>query len=313
MGDLNSLLPPESPVNAPEIPPAQKPSTLRMIFLGAGGIRAGWRFAMYLVMVILIGAAGGWVLNGWHTEGAARLWAQMLGECILVVASAVPAFIMARIEKRTFSDYGLPKQNAFGKMFWVGAAWGIVAITLLLGALRGLHGFYFGHLALHGVRIVKFALFWGVFFVFVGLFEEFMLRGYTQFTLTAGIGFWPSAVVLSSIFGAIHLTNPGEAWAGALAAGLIGLFFCLTLRRTGDLWFAVGLHFSFDWGETFLYSVPNSGTTSPGHLLSSSFHGPRWLTGGSVGPEGSVFVFALIGLMWVVFDRVYPEVKYKML
>ena len=95
-----------------------------------------------------------------------------------------------------------------------------------------------------------------------------------------------------------------------MAAGLIGFFFCLTLRRTGNLWFAVGFHASWDWGETYLYSVPNSGTAAPGHLLTSSFHGSPWLSGGSVGPEGSVFVFVIIAGLWVVFDRFHPEVKY---
>jgi len=45
--------------------------------------------------------------------------------------------------------------------------------------------------------------------------------------------------------------------------------------------------------------------------LSSSLHGSAWLTGGPVGPEGSLLLFVLIGLLWVVFDRVYPEVKYS--
>ena len=62
-----------------------------------------------------------------------------------------------------------------------------------------------------------------------------------------------------------------------------------------------------DWGETFLYSVPDSGTVEPGHLLSSSLHGPDWLSGGSVGPEGSVLCFVVIALVWVVFDRAYPR------
>jgi hypothetical protein len=59
-------------------------------------------------------------------------------------------------------------------------------------------------------------------------------------------------------------------------------------------------------GESFFYSVPDSGQISPGHLLSSSFHGSRWLTGGSVGPEGSFVCFVVIALLWVVFDKAYP-------
>ena len=67
---------------------------------------------------------------------------------------------------------------------------------------------------------------------------------------------------------------------------------------------------SWDWGESYLYSVPDSGGMMPGHLLNSSFHGPAWLTGGSVGPEGSALVFVVIVTLWVLFDRMYPEVKY---
>jgi len=66
------------------------------------------------------------------------------------------------------------------------------------------------------------------------------------------------------------------------------------------------MHASWDWGESFLYSVPDSGAVVPGHLLNSAFHGPQWLTGGTVGPEGSVLGFVLIAAMWVVFDRLYP-------
>jgi len=62
---------------------------------------------------------------------------------------------------------------------------------------------------------------------------------------------------------------------------LTGLFWCLTLRATGNLWFAVGMHASFDFGETFLYSVPDSGMVFPGHLSNATLAGPRWLTGGS--------------------------------
>jgi hypothetical protein len=50
--------------------------------------------------------------------------------------------------------------------------------------------------------------------------------------------------------------------------------------------------------------------TAPGHLLSSSFHGPAWLTGGSVGPEGSLLVFVMIALLFLVFDRIYRDTKY---
>jgi hypothetical protein len=113
--------------------------------------------------------------------------------------------------------------------------------------------------------------------------------------------------MLSASFAAIHLGNTGEDRIGALSVFVIGMFFCLTLRRTGNLWFAVGLHAAFDWGETFLFSTPNSGIVVSGHLLNSSFHGPMWLTGGTVGPEGSVMAFAVVAIASVIFSRIYPS------
>jgi membrane protease YdiL (CAAX protease family) len=239
------------------------------------------------------------------------IWQDLIGELEFLASAFLPALVMGAIEKRSVGGYGLPWRNAFGKSFWVGMFWGIVAITVLVLAIGGLGDFSLGGLALHGGRILKFAAFWGGFFVIVGLFEEFLLRGYTQFTLTQGIGFWPAALLLSTFFAALHVGNPGETWMGLLAVAVIGLFFCLTLRRTGNLWFAVGFHASWDWGESYLYSVPDSGGMVTGHLMHSSFHGSRWLTGGSVGPEGSVLVFVVMALTWLAFDRAYPNVRYQ--
>jgi hypothetical protein len=43
-----------------------------------------------------------------------------------------------------------------------------------------------------------------------------------------------------------------------------------------------------------------------GHLLNSSFHGPRWLTAGTIGPEGSVMEFVVFLLAFLLFNWVYP-------
>jgi hypothetical protein len=297
---------PEAITAAPDF--AVQPSYVRTLFMGPDGLRAGWGLAFYIALFYpLQFVATRWA--GSLTLDANGLWPMMLEELGVMLAAVLPALLLAKIERRRWGSYGLPGWQAFGKLFWVGAVWGFAGITLLLAAMYGLRVFELGHLVLHGARIVKFAVFWAVFFLLVGFFEEFLLRGYSQFTLTRIIGFWPAAVLLSAAFGLIHLQNAGEQWLGLLAAAAIGFFFCLTLRRTGTLWFAVGFHAAWDWGETFFYSVPDSGTIFPGHLLKSSFHGSHWLTGGRVGPEGSVLCFVVIGVAWVAFARVYPGVK----
>jgi uncharacterized protein len=288
------------------VPPPSAPPH-HAIFFGPHGLRAGWRLAIYallyfaFVFVILPLVTPVFGLNR-----LPPLWGFFVYECLLAMAAILPAIFMSRIESRPFGDYGLPLQSAFGKNFWAGALWGFVAFTVLILVMRGVGLVSFDGVALHGVRVVKFAAFWAVMFVVVGFREDFLFRGYSLFTLGDGIGFWPAAIALCIAFGGIHLANKGEAWVGILGASTIGLFFCLTLRRTGSLWFAIGMHMTWDWSETYFYSVPDSGLVLPGHLLNTTFHGPRWLTGGSVGPEGSVLLFILIAALWLVFDRVYP-------
>lgn len=299
----------ESATN-PNLALTMQHSYARTLFLGPDGLRAGWGFAFYIAIFYpLQFLAVRWA--GSFDFGTSGLWSNLLQELGLLIAAVVPAFILSRIEGRPMGAYGVPARQTFGRLFWVGAAWGFASLTFLLVLMYGFHLFSFGTLALHGARIFKFAVFWGIFFLLVGFFEEFLLRGYTQFTLTRAMGFWPSAILLSCLFGLMHLENAGEQWRGLLAAAAIGLFFCLTLYRTGTLWFAIGFHAAWDWGESFFYSVPDSGTLSPGHLLKSSFHGPNWLTGGIVGPEGSVLCFVVIGMTSLAFASSYPQVRYE--
>src|SRR5208282_654224 len=288
---------------------ARRESPLREVFLGPKGIYPGARWLTYLAMAWIVFQVEGWLVISLPSHPGVLAWRMMI-EASMMLAAILPGFVMARIEGRPFGDFGLPLRRAFGRNFWVGTLWGIASLSVLMLALRLTGAFAFGALELHGARIWKFAAYYAVFFLLTGLFEDFLMRGYSLWVLSQGMNFWPAAALLSISFGAIHVANPGEGPIGLAVVALIGFFLCLTLRRTGDLWWAVGFHMSWDWGESYLYSVPDSGAILPGHLLNSSLHGPVWLAGGSVGPEGSYLVFVVIGALWVLFDRAYPEVKY---
>ena len=297
------------PTTIPDLPaPLAKPEPhwLTELFIGPEGLRSGWGFTLYLALGFALIMAARFLMHPMMHRLKGTVWQFLAQEMILAACAVLPAVVMSRIEKRPFGSYGLPARGVFGKMFALGLAWGFVALSLLLVALRGSHSFYFGSVGVHGMQAVKFALFWALLFLLVGFFEEFLFRGYSLFTLSRGMGFWPTALLLSGLFGYVHLGNQGESWRGALAAGLIGLFFCFTVLRTGNLWFAVGLHASWNWAQSYFYGVPDSGMLAQGHLLNSSFHGPAWLTGGTVGPEGSVLVFVVIGVLFTVFHATHP-------
>jgi membrane protease YdiL (CAAX protease family) len=297
--------PAAQPSPAPNFSAANQPSYVQSLFLGPDGLRPGWGILFYATAFYLLQIEAS-ALAWSHDFGASGLWSSLLEEFGSFVAAVIPAVALSFVERRPWGVYGLPSTRKLGKLFLAGAFWGLAAISLLLFCIAVVGDFSFGHLALHGARIAKFAVFWGLMFLLVGLFEEFLARGYMQFTLARAFGFWRAALILSLGFGLSHLRNDGENWVGALAAASIGFFFCFTLRRTGNLWFAVAFHAAWDWGETFLYSVPDSGMLAPGHLLRSSLHGPAWLTGGTVGPEGSAPCFVIIALAWFAFHRIFP-------
>ncbi|HET7872166.1 MAG TPA: type II CAAX endopeptidase family protein, partial [Terriglobales bacterium] len=293
--------------------PAAGPSLLRMVFYNDRGLRAGWRLLIFAAMLIAIvfglqmalrraGPGGGFPA----TSGYGFPVLIGISDLVAFLIFLLVSWIMSRIERQRVANYGLPLRKTTITRFCTGwLFWGFLPLSIVLLIMRAFHVFYFGNLALHGRQILVWGLIWGFAFLMVGLFEEYSLRGYALHTLADGIGFWPAAIVLALVFARLHMGNSGETRIGVVATGFFALFAAATLRATGDLWLAVGAHAGWNWGQSFFYGVNDSGMQAPGHLLNSTQQGPIWLTGGTVGPEGSVITLVLWALMMVLFLFLY--------
>jgi membrane protease YdiL (CAAX protease family) len=294
-------------------------STLKSIFLGCDGLRAGWRLLMFLAMSFVLLAAFALIRSGGvqgfldDQKKAAQVTITPLlmggSEAIALLIICFAALVMAKIERRKFGEYGLPMAKALGKDFWKGALWGFLALSGTLLGIFLLHGFRIMGLALHGRAIVSAMIAWGVACLLVGFFEEFLCRGYVQYTLASSIGYWPAALIVSGLFGLVHAFNPNESAVGAIGAGLFGILFCLFLRRSGSLWIPVGFHAAWDWGQTF-YGVADSGIKPYHNVFASAFHGPTWLTGGTVGPEASIMTPIALIVVALIFNHYHRADRY---
>jgi membrane protease YdiL (CAAX protease family) len=121
------------------------------------------------------------------------------------------------------------------------------------------------------------------------------------------LGFWTAAIMFSILFGLGHGSNPGESPIGLLSAGLAGLVFCFSLWRTGSLWWAIGFHASWDWGQSFLYGVADSGLMAQHHLLATHPVGKVVLSGGATGPEGSIAILGVFVVIAVIIVFTLPR------
>jgi membrane protease YdiL (CAAX protease family) len=276
--------------------PERAQSSIASIFIGSNGLRAGWRFLLFALAI----EGGVFVLEEPLGQILGRLFAinprelsapaLLIDEFVFCLSVFLITGIFALAERRRIDSYGLPVEQAFGKFFWKGMLAALLVVLFMAGAmiLSGamvLHG-----LALHGSDLARLALLWFVANILLGLAEEYTFRGYALQSLWRGAGFWPAAVITTAIFAGDHLEKPGE---NAMDIGMIfflGLVICLSVRKTGSLWWAVGWHAGFDFGQLFLIGTRNGGQTPVGRLFNATFPGPAWLNGGDLGTEASIFM-----------------------
>lgn len=289
----------------------QRSGKFRRVFVGPQGLRSGWRIALFWGAFAAVAVAGALLLKRFApmphgpvvSISAGRL---LLMECVQLSAVVVATFVIAKVERRSPLAYGL-RGSARAARLATGLLSGFAGISVLVGILWRAGFLHIEAGAHHGLDALKFGLAWAVVFLAVALFEEMTLRGYLQHTLARAWGFGRATLFTSLLFGAIHGINQAETIVGLFMATGFGLIACLSLWYTGSLWWAIGCHVGWDWGESFFYGVGDSGIQAQGALLSAHPAGSEWFSGGSAGPEGSLLslavLFVMALLMWARWRR----------
>lgn len=307
-----------SPLESLPAAPPPAPPRHGNVFVGPTGlIRAGWGILIFAAVIVGGGFAISLVLRLFmhphsHMHHGAFIMTPgmaLASEGVQFLLVVIATGVMALIERKPILSYGY-QDKVRAVRFFSGLVWGFVAISVLVVSLWASHLLVFDGLTLHGAAILKYGVLWGLMFLLVGLFEESIMRGYVQYTMTRGVGFWWGALLFSFLFGFAHHSNPGESPVGLFSAGAIGLVFCLSLWYTGSLYWAVGFHAAWDWGESYFYGTSDSGLLVKGHLFSEHPAGKILMSGGATGPEGSMLIIPLIILvalgMWLWWGRRVP-------
>ncbi len=306
------------------VPLPRRRSGFYRTFVGPLGVRAGWKVLLFFLIFAGLGVcfrplvkmAGNLDSHAPLPPGIA-----FVNEFLTMTAVFIATFVMAKlIDRKPWGYFGIPLRNAFRSSFWIGAAVGLGALALQLELMHLGGWFDFGTVELRGGAVLQYGTIWGLTFLCVGFTEEGVLRGYVQRVTTDGFSrlpngwsFWSAALLFSVVFGAGHISNPGENKFGIIMVFADGLAMCFSLWRTGDLWWAIGNHFAWDWGETFLFGTPNSGFHGTHALMSPSFHGPALWAGGTDGPEGSVLALLSEAIFVLSIALIYRKRRYPLI
>lgn len=263
------------------------------------------RMLVYLlVAAILVVVCGGAVLlvSGWllgprpaPVEGqpfAIEIWCTY-------AAVAFSVMVAYRLQARWVEHRPRRELSAGGLVALpVGAAVGI-GFTALVVAIQWIGGAYHGTWAGFGGLLAPTLMAIGA-----ALSEEALIRGFALGLIERWAGSLTALVLTALLFGTLHFDNAG-AGIWPVVALVLGPGFALgaAYLATGRLWLPIGLHFGWNFGQSALFGLLDSGTSFPS-VIEASIAGPYWLTGGSFGPEASLpglAVWLLLGLF--LFNR----------
>jgi hypothetical protein len=113
---------------------------MRSLFFGPYGVRAGWRFLAYAVLLIALVLvfqvfAIPRAFEALRVPSGLTAYALLISEIFEGIAVFGATAVLAAFERQRIDAYGLPVGSAFGKFFWEGTAIGIVVAAVVALAM----------------------------------------------------------------------------------------------------------------------------------------------------------------------------------
>jgi hypothetical protein len=222
----------------------------------------------------------------------------MFGQAAMGLLTVV--VMTAGVDRRRFSALGLggahgSRLGTLGWGFLLGAVLSAVVVLFItaVGA-RHLRPVLFadggGEQAAYTAAAVLAAAF----------MEEWLVRGYLYVNLREQYAVGRTIFLTALFFAFFHSSNPGSNFLGWVNVLLIGVVLGQLREISGGLNVPIGLHAGWNLVVGMLFGAEVSGLSLPSALRVSIQDLPAVLGGGEFGPEGSVVVTVLFGVVAMV-------------
>ena len=216
-------------------------------------------------------------------------------------------FLMTKISKISTEQLGFSKDNIVTS-YLKGAFFGtlqVLSVFLIIFCLNAIEVYYVANIPI--LIFIKIL----IFFVFQGLFEEILFRGYLMPMFTKVIGIKFTIILLSFLFTCIHLLNPNLSMIGLTNVFLAGVTFSLIYYYTGNLWLVGAMHTLWNFILGFVVGSYVSGIpTIYSIFFSVPIEGKDLISGGEFGFEASIVETILeLGVSLFVIYLIKKEKK----
>jgi len=294
-----------------------------------GKVRSGWKIAamlgsaigMTILFSIIVRIAASVILmtNGdlniqtmEYTEHGNQILANvnlimMFFQDIVMILTAIIAwkFIM----KRPLSNMGLTSIKTQRKEFIVGLLFGIVSISVVFIVLVLSGNAEVESLTPH---FSVYQLIYLLLFILVGFAEEIVGRGFIMSALRQTRNIPVVIIVSAIIFALMHSFNSGIGIIPYLNLTLVGILWSYIYIKSGNIWMGIGYHITWNYFQGNVFGFKVSGTETVG-LISTQYEKNNIFNGGAFGPEGGLFVTAVILLGFLFVRTYYKNIDYNFL
>ncbi len=144
--------------------------------------------------------------------------------------------------------------------------------------------------------------------VLISWMEEISFRGYILNNFLESFSPLAGLLVSSLLFAGFHMFNPGMSFVPFLNLFLAGILLGIVFIYTRTIWYALSLHFSWNFFQGPVFGFRVSGIDMGG-LIRQEVKGDELITGGGFGFEGSILCSLIIILCIFALNRYFSRMS----
>ncbi len=270
-----------------------------------GKLRA-WGFTiLYLVAWFFVAGFVSMLLSAFPVSSATGSNVSLLFSSAAMLAAAIlVTWIFCKfIHHETLADIGLGFFTERWKDLLSGMLYGVAAVAIGFSVCYAAGFIGVKEIQFSTTMLVSLAM-----FILVAFNEEIMFRGYVLRRFMSGYNKYAALVISSILFMLMHGFNGNITFLGLFNIFLAGVLLGMYYIHQQNLWFPIGLHFTWNFFQGPVFDFAVSGTETSGAIITQQpTSGGDWLTGGAFGFEGSLLCTLLVIVMIVAVHLQYRK------